>query len=144
MNKRKSKKEEREEADGEGEVDATDPNDFVEMETPAQQQPTLAQQQASLRKTPRGNSRKASRVARNEEDNDEKIRREAETKALNDLSATMSGIVESKKARLKIERLKEKKAEVEQMPDSDPMKAERLATINRKLNKESGLGDLDF
>mmetsp|Transcript_6203 Transcript_6203/g.18416 ORF Transcript_6203/g.18416 Transcript_6203/m.18416 type:complete len:325 (-) Transcript_6203:35-1009(-) len=140
MNKRKQKKEEIEEADGEGEVEVTDPNDFVEMETPAQQQPPLAQQQASLRKTQRGNSRKASRVAKNEEDNDEKIRREAETKALNDLSATVNGLVESKNARLKIERLKEKKAEWEQKPDSEPMKAERLAKINKMLNEASGLG----
>ena len=30
------------------------------------------------------------------------------------------------------------------MPDSDPMKAERLAKLNKMLNEESGLGDLDF
>ena len=105
---------------------------------------TQKQQQSSERKTPRGNSRKASRVARNEEDNDEKIRREAETKAMSDISATMSGIVESRNARLKIERLNEKKAEVERTPNSDPNKAERLAKINKMLNEASGLGDLDF
>lgn len=53
---------------------------------------------------------KASRLARNEEDNDEKTLREEEAKAMNDLTATVKGMVEAKyrakNTRFKLDRLR--------------------------------------